>query len=437
MNKFFIVLKREYLTRVQKKSFIVFTILTPIIFLALIFVPSIIALTSKDTTVKNVVVIDKTDKYIDLFKSDDIYTFSRGDKDISEYRKEPSEDIYAYIVITEDLLDNPRALSIHTGKQIPNDLRNKIESVLLPTLRDEKIASFDIPELKKIIDESKVVLNISTIRWEKDGTEKVASSLVATIVGQVFNILIYIFIIMYGQMVMQSVREEKKNRIVEIIISSVSPRTLLFGKICAIGLLGFTQMLIWAILIVLGIVVAQLVVLSSVTFDAQALSAQVASSGMDASSVVEIQQMIAALSGFNFGGLLIAFVFYFIFGYIIYASIFAAAGAAVDSDEDAGQMVMPITFVMLFAFYAGFYSASNPDGPLALWASFIPFSSPIVMMVRLPFDPPVWQIALSAVSLVLGTLALIWVAAKIFRVGILMYGKKPSLKDLWKWISYK
>ena len=237
-------------------------------------------------------------------------------------------------------------------------------------------------------------------------------------------------------MVMQSVREEKKNRIVEIIISSVKPQTLLFGKICAIGLLGFTQMFIWIIIGTLGIVGVQFFTLGSVSFNSAEINQHISQTGMSEVAMAEAQNVINAISGFDFTGLLIAFVFYFIFGYFIYASIFAAAGAAVDNDEDVNQMITPITLFMLFAFYAGFYSANNPNGPLALWTSFIPFTSPVVMMVRIPYEPPMWQILLSAVILVAGTFALVWVAAKIFRVGILLYGKKPSFKELWQWLRY-
>ncbi|KGL49632.1 ABC transporter permease [Porphyromonas cangingivalis] len=436
MNKFGIVLKREYLTRVQKKSFLIFTILTPFIFIALMVIPAVIALNSKDTTKKEVIVIDNTSKYQDLFKSDDIYTFTKGDKSITEYRKEANEDIYAYVLINDDLLKDPKAISIHSGKQIPRELQDKVERLLLPTLKNERIESFNIPNLKEILQESNVTLNISTIRWEKDGSEQEASAAIASIVGQVFNILIYMFILMYGMMVMQSVREEKKNRIVEIIISSVKPQTLLFGKICAIGLLGFTQMFIWIVIGILGIIGVQFFALGSISFNSAEINQHISQAGMDQATMAEVQSIVNAISGFDFTGLLFAFVFYFIFGYFIYASIFAAAGAAVDNDEDVNQMVTPITLFMLFAFYAGFYSANNPNGPLALWTSFIPFTSPVVMMVRIPYEPPMWQILLSAVILVAGTFALVWVAAKIFRVGILLYGKKPSFKELWQWLRY-
>ncbi|WP_051522810.1 ABC transporter permease [Porphyromonas cangingivalis] len=364
MNKFGIVLKREYLTRVQKKSFLIFTILTPFIFIALMVIPAVIALNSKDTTKKEVIVIDNTSKYQDLFKSDDIYTFTKGDKSITEYRKEANEDIYAYVLINDDLLKDPKAISIHSGKQIPRELQDKVERLLLPTLKNERIESFNIPNLKEILQESNVTLNISTIRWEKDGSEQEASAAIASIVGQVFNILIYMFILMYGMMVMQSVREEKKNRIVEIIISSVKPQTLLFGKICAIGLLGFTQMFIWIVIGILGIIGVQFFALGSISFNSAEINQHISQAGMDQATMAEVQSIVNAISGFDFTGLLFAFVFYFIFGYFIYASIFAAAGAAVDNDEDVNQMVTPITLFMLFAFYAASIRPIIPMVPL-------------------------------------------------------------------------
>lgn len=438
MNKFWIVFKKEYLTRVRKPSFIFITIFSPLLFVAIIALPVYLGMTQRDTSEKEVVVIDHTSKYFDIIAQDSANGFiftqaPQQNTDIATLRNDKESNTYAYIVIREDLLLNPRALTIYSHNTIPPSLEKHLTQVLPPALRDEKIASYNIPELKKIIEDTKVNINISTVQWSETGEEKETSTTLAMIIGQIFNITIFIFVMMYGSMVMASVTEEKKSRIVEIISSSVKPTTLLGAKIAGIGCVGLTQVTIWTLLIISITLGLQVAFLNTATLNLQQLTATAQSQQIDPTF---IQDMLIPLSNFNFGSILLAFIFYFICGYVSFASLYAAFGAATDSDEDVQQLAAPITIFMTFGFYLALYSAENPNGPLSVLCSFLPFVAPGVMMVRLPFNPPLWQIVLSAASMILSTILLVWISAKIFKVGLLMYGKKPKLKEIIRWIRF-
>ncbi|MDO5036532.1 MAG: ABC transporter permease [Porphyromonas sp.] len=436
MNKFWIVFKKEYLIKVRKRSFIIATILVPILMMALVMVPLLLSMTARDTSEKKVMVVDHTGKYFDTIASEssDGFVFvDDNNLNVAEIRKSPNDDYYAYVVITDDLLENPRALTIYSHKAITPALEKHIYDVLPEQLRTEKIASYDIPELNQIIEDTKVNITISTVQWSSSGDEKETSTTVAMVIGQIFNFAIFLFVIMYGSMVMTSVKEEKQSRIVEIIASSVKPTTLLSAKIAGIGCVGLTQVLIWGVLLVGLFLGLQGVFLNSATFDFNQLASTAQASDVDPEL---IQDLLIPLANFNFGKLFFAFIFYFICGYISYASLFAALGAATDSDEDLQQVSAPISLFMVFGFYVALYSVENPNGPLPLVCSFLPFVAPGVMMVRLPFDPPTIQVVLSAVIMIVTTVLLVWMSAKVFRVGLLMYGKKPKLKEMIRWIRF-
>jgi len=265
----------------------------------------------------------------------------------------------------------------------------------------------------------------------KEGETHASSSMLSSIVGIVFTLLIYIFLMSYGGMVMQAVLEEKRSRIVEVLASSVKPVNLLIGKIVGIGLVGLTQLFIWALL--LGSLTMVLGILPVFSNDA-ATSSQLMNSSMQQVNMSEIGTMFQTMNWFE---IILYFIVFFIGGYVLYASIFAMIGASVDNEQDTQQFMMPITIILLFAFYAGFYSIENPDGPLAFWCSFIPFTSPVVMMVRIPFGIPAWEKILSVIILYGSFVVISIFSAKIYRVGILMYGKKPTVKEIIKWVKYK
>lgn len=433
-NKFWTILLREYTFRVKKRSFLLFTFLTPILGIFFILVLTLLITSTGDGEQKVVVVLDSTNKYASYLTPDSQFKFISASKDLEEYRKANDPNVFAYVQITGNLMENPGAIRIYSDRTIPEDLKKKVRADLTPVVYQEKLNTYNIPNLEKIIQDSKVRLDISSVRWDSGGEKNVSSSF-ANGVGQLLNILIYLFVMMYGMMVMQGVREEKKSRLVEIIISSVTPKTLLFGKIVGIGLVGLTQMALWAILFVIGFIVTQLFFLSTASFNLSEISQRIAVEAPNISS--DFALITSTLGTLNIPFLIVAFFVYFICGYFIYASVYAAIGASVDSDEDLNQTMAPMSILLVLGLYLGIYAANNPDSTLALWTSVIPLTSPMVMMVRLLFNPPWWQILLSLLILVASTILLVWCAAKIFRVGILMYGKKPSLKEFIQWIRFR
>ncbi|MDR0743105.1 MAG: ABC transporter permease [Tannerella sp.] len=433
MKKIGIVTKREYLRRVNKKSFIFITLFAPVLFAALVFVPLWLS-SIKSSDVYDVMVADRTGKYASLFKDTDRFRFAgTGNPSPVDELKESSSGMFAILEITDDLLKNPKAVTLYSDKQIPQDLKREVNHILSPYLEKEKRASFNIPNLDEIIENSRVHIDIQTIKWGKDGTATESSSEISSVIGMIFTFIIYMFIMMYGAMVMQGVMEEKTNRIVEVMISSVRPFDLMMGKIIGIGWVGLTQVFIWCILTVILLAAGGLFLGSAGGYDLSAVQSGMSYNAAEMSSAVS---MTSKLSSFNFIEIIIYFVLFFIGGYVSYASLFAAIGSAIDTPEDSQQFMTPMMIFLMFSVYAGLYSVNNPDGPLAFWCSLIPFTSPVVMMVRIPYEIPFWQILLSLVLLYTSAIFLVWMSAKIYRVGILMYGKKPSFKEIARWLKY-
>ncbi len=436
MNKIGLIIKREYLRRVSKKSFILLTLLTPFLFAALVFVPLWLS-TIKGDEVRNIAIIDTTGKYASLFENNESFHFIHSDKTLDEYRQGEDKEVFAFLSITDDLLNNPKAATLYSEKQVPAELSRLVNQTLSKQLESEKLASFNIPNLKEIIRESKINFNVQTIKWSEDGKESASSATVASIIGMVFTFIIYMFIMMYGAMVMQGVMEEKTNRIIEVMISSVRPFDLMMGKIIGIGFVGLTQVFLWGIITTILVSVGGFMFSGGV--DVASLQAGPQMGMMDANALASSSgnEIMGIINSINIAEIGISFIIYFIGGYMLYASIFAAIGSAVDSQEDTQQFMAPVTIFMIFALYAGIYSMENPDGPLAFWCSMVPFTSPIVMMVRIPFEIPLWEKLLSFSLLYASAIGIVWLSAKIYRVGILMYGKKPSIKEMVKWIKYK
>ncbi len=446
MSKISLIIEREYLTRVQKKSFILMTILSPIIMVALIFAPIWLAQLSSDET-RQIAIIDQTGLYEGIYQDSEEYqfTYTQGTFTPSQMRDGDSQP-YAYVIIKGNLLDNPSGMTIYSQKQITNSCELMIKTQMEEFLKNEKLLSYNIPNIQQIIDESDVNLSIDTIRLEEDGAETQTSSEMVMVIGMAMTLIIYMFLMLYGGQVMSSVMQEKTNRIVEVMVSSVKPFELMIGKIVSIGLVGLTQLGIW-ILFIAGILISAGAIFSlGGTPDAASIEGMTAmAGGMNGADAAQLavgetgiaQEIQRLMDSINITQLLICFVFFFIGGYILYASLFAAIGSAVDNESDTQQFMIPITFIIIFALYAGIFSAENPDGPLAMWCSMIPFTSPIVMMVRIPFGVSTWELALSMIILYGSAIGLAWIAGRIYRVGILMYGKKPSYKEMIKWIRYK
>ena len=437
MNKTGLIIKQEYLRRVRKKSFILLTLFTPLLMAALVFVPLWLA-SAKGDDVRRVAIIDRTGNYAPLFTNSDNYLFMDTDKSLEEYRANEQKDIFAILHITDDLLVNPRAAALYSEKQIPGDLSRIVDQTLTKQMESDKLASFQIPDLDKIIKDSRVQFQIQTIKWGKDGSESSSSGMIAHLIGIFSTIIIYMFIMMYGAMVMQGVSEEKTNRIAEIMVSSVRPFSLMMGKVAGIGLVGLTQLFLWGLLTLILIGTGGLLFGGfNGGLDATMQQGMAMSPSMNAVEYQQGMEWILQLQSFNFVEIFFFFVVYFIGGYLLYASLFAAIGSAINSPEDSQQFMAPITILLIFALYAGIYSADNPDGPLAFWCSLIPFTSPVVMLMRIPYEIPMWEKLLSVTLLYATSVSFIWLAARIYRVGILMYGKKPHIKEIIRWVTYR
>lgn len=439
MSKIGLIIRREYLHRVRKKSFILLTLLMPFLVAAMVFVPLWLS-TIRGNEIRQVSVIDTTGKYAPLFEDRDNYHFIKSGKTLDDYRNNPDKEIFAILNITDDLLTHPNAATLYSEKQVPAELSRMVNQTIRKQLEQEKLESFNIPNLKEIITASQVNFDIQTIKWSGDGTEMVSSAKIASIVGMIFTMIVYMFVLIYGGMVMSAVIEEKANRIIEVMISSVRPFDLMMGKIIGIGFVGLTQIFLWGILTTVLFTIGGMFFAGSMG-DMQALQQGMQTAGQASEMMNVANQPMAELftmiGSINFLEIGFYFIIFFIGGYMMYASIFAAIGSAVDNQDDTSQFMAPITILLIFALYAGIYSMENPDGPLAFWCSMIPFTSPIVMMVRIPFGIPLWEKILSVVILYASFITLTWISAKIYRVGILMYGKKPSFREMAKWIRYK
>jgi ABC-2 type transport system permease protein len=447
MNKSLLILKREYLTRVRKKSFIIMTLLVPFMMAAITILPAYLA-SMDDTEQRTIAVYDPTGLILNKLENQPYTKFhyipEQQYNEISRNFK--SGEFYALLFIPPNILTTNQAQLI-SDKQITFDIKNmvtdRIGSIIEADKRQEVIKEAGIPDLENRLASTKTHISLSTIKVGDKGEAVKSSTEMAMAIGYAAGFMIYMFVFIYGTMVMKGVMEEKSNRIVEVIISSVKPFQLLFGKIVGIGLVGLTQIALWIVLgtaIVTGITAFMGGDAAAASLQSQNIMAggqamgEVAASPAKNNFVVEMIQMAGNL---NIPLIFFSLIFYFLGGFLLYASLMGAIGSAVDSDEDAQQMMFPVTIPLIFSIIMLFPVVKNPEGPLAFWVSIIPFTSPVTMMVRIPFGIPAWEIILSMSLLLATILGTIWMAGKIYRTGILMYGKKVNLKEIVKWLFYK
>ena len=406
----------------------------PFIIAAVAVAPLLLA-SIKDDTQHTVMLVDKTLKYAPLFEDNESYHFVTAPEVLPEFREEDA-NVKAVILISEDLVENPNALKMYSSEEVPADLQRLTEDILSEKVRADKLASYNVEGLEEIIASAEVNISAQTVKWTDDGGETSSNSGIALGVGFLFTFLIYMFVMSYGGMVMQGVMEEKTNRIMEIIVSSVKPFQLMMGKIIGIALVGFVQIAIW------GVMLTAILTAVSFVMGTPEVATPPTMMGGDAAMQTVVAEAQAGnpiteiLGALPIVELLIMFVLYFIGGYLLYASFFAAVGASINAQEDSSQFMMPVILIMIFGLYAALYGAENPDGPLAFYASIFPLTSPIVMMVRIPFGVPLWQELLSLALLYASAIFIVWMSGRIYRVGILMYGKKPTVKEILKWIRY-
>ena len=448
MSRLGLIIQREYLQTVGKKSFILTTLLVPIISIALCVVLPIMLSNVHDDELKDVAVIDQTPAhaYAALIQDTEEYHFVQitdvADGNAHDVYVAQGNDYYAMIVIPADI-DSTLQLSIYSEQSVPGSLGRDVEHQLRPTLRKARIAGYGITDLEQIIEDCDVSLHVNTVKWDDSGAENVSSAEISEVLGLALALAIYMFVLMYGAMIMSGVVEEKTNRIVEVIISSCKPIELMLGKIIGVALVGFTQFAIWGVFLFAGGTIAASIFGIDMAMNGGVDPTVIATAGgVDASALTAAQQsgateIIQMIMSIDYKLILTCFLLYFVGGYLLYASLFAAFGSAVDQQSDTSQFMGPIMFFMIFALYAGMFSMENPDGPLAWWCSMIPFTAPITMMVRLPFDVPVWELVSSLVILYLTAFLVLWLAARIYRTGILMYGKKFEWKDILRWIRQR
>ena len=421
MNKTLLIIKREFLVRVKKKSFIIMTILAPILMASLIIVP--VLLSDTDQQKRLIGVHDNNPEKLssDLKDSENIHFTLLDDTEIDVFMTDPEQSNY-YALLKIDSSN----FTLYCSQQVGLNLRNSIENQLEQITERNKLKNAGINI--EIIEEAKTDINIETKIISSEGNTTSSSTEASIGIGFMTGILIYMFIFMYGTMVMRGVIEEKTNRIVEIIISSVKPFQLMIGKIMGVALVGLTQFFLWIVLTIFISSVAEFMFIDS---------SEISNSLNAADKSVVLQEVTRLTGGIDLVLIFISFIFYFLFGYLMYSSLFAAVGSAVDAEADTQQFMLPITIPLIFSFLLIQPVMDNPDGMLAFWLSIIPLTSPIIMMARLPFGVESWQLILSMIILVIGFIATTYLAAKIYRTGILMYGKKISYKELWKWITYK
>lgn len=431
MDKIWLVVKREYLTRVKKKSFIVMTILTPILMAGLAIGLAAIQMNDQSQA-KTIGVIDESGFFMDKFENTESIKYRYLNKSLdqgkSDYGKD-SNDALLYIPKID--IHDPSGIQLYEDRNPHFGITAKIENTLEKEIRNLKIREAGIGE--DVIEELNTRIDISTINLTETG-EKSSSAEITVVTAYVSALLIYFFLFLYGVQVMKGVMEEKSNRIVEVVISSIKPFQLMMGKIFGIAAVGLTQFMLWAILS------TSITALVFFAMDLQQTSTVDMIAGPQAAEIGETELSLMAnfvetLSTLPYVGFI--FVLYFLGGYFLYAALFATVGSAVDSDSDSQQFMFPITIPLIISIVALQFVLQDPDGSVAVWMSMIPLSSPVVMMGRIPFDPPGWQIALSLALLVGGFIATTWFAARIYRVGILMHGTKVNYKTLAKWFFMK
>ncbi len=438
MSKIGIIIQHEYSERVR---FILTTILTPVLILGMY--AGMIWLMMKDsTTEKELLVVDRSGWVAPLLENTKTLTFTPTDKSPEQLREEHTEGEFGYLVIGADIVNNPSDLQLYTYEQSTVEIDGAITGQVERIIEAEKLKGYQIENLDQILADVETNVKMSTYRIDTaTGEEKESSSTLAMILAGVFGFLTYFFVLIYGGMVMQGVIREKSSKVLEIMVSSVKPFELMFGKIIGIALVAVTQLAIWVALLAIGTTLLGGAVAGNL--DPETTAQMTAGAGVDAAQITagitsEGSAMLSMLSDTVFIlKILLSFVLYFIGGYLLYAAMFAAVGSAVDNEADTQQLQLPISMPLIFGFIIAATSMRDPDSSLAVWGSLIPFTSPIVMMARLPYGVPAWQLILSIVLLYATFVAIAWLAARIYRVGIFMYGKKPTWKDLAKWITYK
>ena len=453
------IISREYMTRVKKKSFLLITFLGPIFFAAIAILPSLIMFMAEDKG-KQVAVIDESGIVMPKFADTDAIDFTDCTGQSLDSLKNQLDILgYDALVQISQLDRETKSVNVTAYSTSPMsvDMKEAIASRVEEAVEDYRLSLYDIGDLKQIMQDVKYNSTVVTYTLGEDGEEKISSSEVYMIISLALSMIIYMFIAMFSGMVMQSVIEEKTSRVVEVLVSSVKATELMFGKIIGVACVALTQFFLWIVLtavIVTGVssFIGFDTMLQSTTVQTEQMTQMTEGLGVDADMMSmtmpavdtaavaqggEMGAILSTLKDLNYGMLIIGFFIYFALGYLMYSSLFAAIGSAVENEADTQQLSIPVTIPLMIGFFIAFYAFKAPDSAVVFWGSMIPFTSPIVMLARIPFGVPVWELALSIALLVATFLACGWASAKIYKIGILMFGKKTTFKDLWKWLKQK
>jgi ABC-2 type transport system permease protein len=450
MNKISIIIKREYLTRVRKKSFIIMTILAPVLMAAIIIVPTLVMMNQQQDFKKIAVIEDNSDLFKGVIKNTENLEFVYLDNVKVDDLKNSFEQAgyYGILYISPEIVNTPNAIQLISKKQPPIGLLQHIESSMEKEIERQKLMTYNIENLDEIMKNVETKVSVQTRKIGDSGEVKETSTGIAMALAYISGFLMYMLVFMFGSQVMRGVIEEKTSRVVEVIVSSVKPVQLMMGKIIGIALVGLTQFLIWIFLTIAiaGVIkttvlhksnmteVTQNATKSLMTEDQQeAMATQTSTVNPQ---MAEFSKLFSSAMNQPWGLIIICFIFYFVTGYLLYASIFAAIGSAVDNETETQQFMLPVTIPIILALMVAMGTMQNPESSLSFWCSLIPLTSPVVMVARLPFGVPYWQIALSMGLMIITFIAFVWMAAKVYRTGILMYGKKTSWKEMWKWLRY-
>ena len=435
MNKIGIIIAREFNERVRKKSFIITTLLMPILMIGMMAAPTLMMIFAKGEQ-KTLMVIDNSGVVAPQLESSDDVIFESVDLSLEEARADDS--IFGVLWIGERVVEQPSEVKLYTNSSSSMSLEESISAQIEKIIERERLKRYDIEGLEDIMKNLEASVTMTTYRNDQssDGSdEQATSSTVSYLIGLVLGMMLYMFLIIYGSMVMTSVIEEKGSRVLDVLVSSVSPFQLMMGKILGVAAVAVTQIAIWGVL-VCGIGATALPALMPEDM-MQSVEAVQAGQMTLAEADMDIETISALSLATDISGLVMMFVWLLLFllgGFLFYSAMFAAVGSAVDSIQDANQLQTPITVPIILAIILAMSVFNDPNSPLAFWGSVIPFTSPVVMMARIPFGIPTWQIALSLVLLYISVAGMAWVAGKIYRVGIFMHGKKPSFKELMSWV---
>ena len=436
MNKIGLIIRREYFTRVKKRSFIIMTFLGPLLIAAVYIIPILLALHS-DNEKRTIAVVDQSHWFERQFVSSENQTFIRlDDIDIDSTKKLVQEgffDIALYIPETQ--LNIPSSAVVYSMKQVPMSVEEHIKDVMKNEVQVQKLIASGIDP--DILESIKTHINLTVIRMDEEGGEKETFTEIQFALGMILAVMIYVFIILFGGQVMQGVMEEKSSRIVEVIVSSVKPFQLMMGKIIGVSLVALTQFVMWIMLT--GIIYVGFSAAVGITHPEAISQGTVMTQEISNTNIMDneaVQDVLNVVHSIDFGTIIVSFIVFFLLGYLLYATMFAAIGSLVDNNTDSQQFTLPVTVPLIIAIISAVYIVNDPDSSLAVWLSMIPFTSPVVMMVRIPFGVPIWQVVVSVILLAGTFVGMTWVAAKVYRTGILMYGKKPTYKEIFKWLKY-